>query len=303
MAGSSTSTSACGYSTPSSMPYGERLAADPVVGAGLAQVEARWSRRLEGGLAVGRGALAVHPGARRLGEGGEPGALPVRADRPVEQLPVALDGPIHEAAVDGHGGHERLLDSGPNPGSIWTERSVGKAHPEGAVQDRTPDPATLDPIETRVASTSCARCSSSGCGGRCGTPTTTCRTTGGVRRGRRAPRRLPGAGRPARGSRSPPRRTCATNYPFGMFAVPREQVVAGARLVAARPAGPPSSATPRDDIATWADADGPLDPRRRRPARRRGARRVRLRAVHRRPRRALRRRGARAARSSRSPAG
>ena len=44
---------------------------------------------------------------------------------------------------------------------------------------------------------------------------------------------------------------------------------------------------------TWADADGALDPRRRRPARRHRARGLRLRPVHRRARRALRRRAAR----------
>ena len=43
------------------------------------------------------------------------------------------------------------------------------------------------------------------------------------------------------------------NYPFGMFAVPARAGVADPRLVAAPPAGPPSSATPRDDIDTWAD--------------------------------------------------
>ena len=42
------------------------------------------------------------------------------------------------------------------------------------------------------------------------------------------------------------------NYPFGMFAVPREQDLAHARLVAAPPAGRPSSATPRGRSGHWA---------------------------------------------------
>ncbi|MEE3921630.1 hypothetical protein V2I01_35280 [Micromonospora sp. BRA006-A] len=80
------------------------------------------------------------------------------------------------------------------------------------------------------------------------------------------------------------------NYPFGMFAVPRERV---ARLHAS------SGTTGRPTVVGYTrarprhlgEAHGPLDPRRRGPPRRPGARRVRLRAVHRRARRALRRRG------------
>ena len=78
------------------------------------------------------------------------------------------------------------------------------------------------------------------------------------------------------------------NYPFGMFAVPREQVV---RIHAS------SGTTGRptvvgytgEDIGDLGQRDGPLDPGRRRAAGTPGARRLRLRAVHRRARRALRR--------------
>ena len=78
------------------------------------------------------------------------------------------------------------------------------------MQDRTPRPGDLEPIE-RAPSTSCARCSSSGCGGRCGTRTTTCRTTGaafdaaGVH-----PDDLQGPRRPGPVPVHRPRRTCAT---------------------------------------------------------------------------------------------
>ena len=47
---------------------------------------------------------------------------------------------------------------------------------------------------------------------------------GRVRRRRRAPRRLHGARRPGEVPDHDARRTCATNYPFGMFAVPQDQV-------------------------------------------------------------------------------
>ena len=87
------------------------------------------------------------------------------------------------------------------------------------------------------------------------------------------------------------------NYPFGLFAVPRERVarihassgttgkptVVGYTLERHRHLGRPGRA---------------LDPRRRRPARRHGPRRLRLRPVHRRPRRALRRRARRLHRDS-----
>ena len=85
------------------------------------------------------------------------------------------------------------------------------------------------------------------------------------------------------------------NYPFGMFAVPREQVV---RIHAS------SGTTGKPTVVGYTQKrhrhlgrpGGALDPRRRRPARRHRARRLRLRPVHRRPRRALRRRARSAAR-------
>jgi hypothetical protein len=46
----------------------------------------------------------------------------------------------------------------------------------GGMRDLTPERETLDPIETPPA-TSSPPCSSSGCGGRCGTRTTTSRST------------------------------------------------------------------------------------------------------------------------------
>jgi phenylacetate-CoA ligase len=79
------------------------------------------------------------------------------------------------------------------------------------------------------------------------------------------------------------------NYPFGMFAVPREQVV---RIHASSgTTGKPTVVGyTQKDIDTWAD----LMARSIRAAGGRpgdiGARRLRLRPVHRRPRRALRRR-------------
>ena len=116
---------------------------------------------------------------------------------------------------------------------------------------------------------------------------------------RRGLRRAPGSTRTTAASsttwpRLPvhrPRPTCAANYPFGMFAVPREQVRADARL-AGTTGQPTVVGYTEDDIDTWADGDGPVDPRRRRPAGRPRAHRLRLRAVHRRAGRALRRRAA-----------
>ncbi len=116
---------------------------------------------------------------------------------------------------------------------------------------------------------------------------------GGVRRGRGAPATTPHAGRPGRGSRSPRRPTCATTTRSACSPCPGPQVAAHPRLERHDRAARRSSATPADDIRTWVGADGPLDPRRGRPPRRQGARRVRVRAVHRRPGRALRRGGAR----------
>ena len=82
------------------------------------------------------------------------------------------------------------------------------------------------------------------------------------------------------------------HYPFGMFARPRAEARAPARLLAAPPASRPWSAT-REGHRHLGGPDGALDGLRRRAAGRRGAQRLRLRPVHRRPRRALRRRAAR----------
>ena len=92
------------------------------------------------------------------------------------------------------------------------------------------------------------------------------------------------------------------NYPFGMFAVPQEQV---RRIHASSgTTGQPTVVgyTERD-IDTWATADGPLDPRGGRAAGAQGAHRLRVRPVHRRAGRALRHRRSWAPPSSRSPAG
>ena len=80
------------------------------------------------------------------------------------------------------------------------------------------------------------------------------------------------------------------NYPFDTFAVPMEQVV---RIHASGTTGRPTVVgyTQRD-IDNWADIVARCS-RRRRHRQRQGARRLRLRPVHRRPRRALRRRAAR----------
>ncbi len=82
------------------------------------------------------------------------------------------------------------------------------------------------------------------------------------------------------------------DYPFGLFAVPREQVV---RIHASSgTTGKPTVVGyTRNDIDVWATRDGALDPRRGRPPGRHRAHRLRLRVVHRRPGRALRRREAR----------
>ena len=85
------------------------------------------------------------------------------------------------------------------------------------------------------------------------------------------------------------KKTLRDNYPFGLFAVPREQVV---RIHAS------SGTTGKADRGRLhperhrhlGRRGGALDPRRRRPRRRHGAHRLRLRPVHRRPGRALRRR-------------
>ena len=82
------------------------------------------------------------------------------------------------------------------------------------------------------------------------------------------------------------------NYPFNMFAVPREKLV---RVHAS------SGTTGKPIVVGYTQGryrylvgrDGALDPRRRRPHRHDHAQRLWLRPVHRRPRRALRRRTAR----------
>ncbi len=52
-----------------------------------------------------------------------------------------------------------------------------------------------------------------------------------LRRGRRASRRSEDRSTICANFRSPPRTICASNYPFGMFAMPREQIAAHPRLV------------------------------------------------------------------------
>ena len=82
------------------------------------------------------------------------------------------------------------------------------------------------------------------------------------------------------------------NYPFGMFAVPREQVsrVHASSGTTGKPTVVGYTARGPADVVV---ADGPVDPRSRGPSRRRPPRGLRLRPVHRRARRALRRGGAR----------
>ena len=114
----------------------------------------------------------------------------------------------------------------------------------------------------------------------------------GLGRGRRAPGRRPRARPTWRGCPFTTKADLRDNYPFGMFAVPREQVVARARVQ--RYDGPADGRRlHRRGHRHVGDGDGALHPRGRRPAGRPAAQRLRLRAVHRRPRRALRRREAR----------
>ena len=140
-----------------------------------------------------------------------------------------------------------------------------------------------------------------GCGRRCTAPTRTCRTTVG-RSTRRACTPTTAATSPTWPSSPPPSKAdLRENYPFGMFAVPQEQV---RRIHASSgTTGQPTVVgyTARD-IDNWAGlmarslraAGGPAGPQ--------GAQRLRLRPVHRRAGRALRHRAARAPRPSRSPA-
>ena len=113
-----------------------------------------------------------------------------------------------------------------------------------------------------------------------------------LRRGRRDARR-PDLARPTSpGSRSPTKADLRANYPFGMFAVPREQV-SRVHASSGTTGKPTVVGYTREDLDTWSElmarsiraAGG-------RPGRRR-ARRLRLRAVHRRARCPLRRRAAR----------
>ena len=91
------------------------------------------------------------------------------------------------------------------------------------MRDLSPRPATSSRSRPRP-STSCAPCSPSGCGGRCATPTTTSPTTGRRSTRRGSPRRHRDAGRPGEAAVHG-QGHLRDNYPFGMFAVPREQVV------------------------------------------------------------------------------
>ena len=155
---------------------------------------------------------------------------------------------------------------------------------------KTPQPGELEPIETREPRRARGAAARSGCDGR------SQHAYDNVPHYRQRVRRARGV-HPERSARRSPisRRFPFTvktdlrdNYPFGMFAVPREQVVAHPRVV-----GHDRQAHGRRLHAQrhrhLGDRDGALDPRGGRPRRRHRARRVRLRAVHRRPRRALRR--------------
>ena len=107
---------------------------------------------------------------------------------------------------------------------------------------RQPRRASLSPSRPPRL-TSCGRCSLSGCAGRCGTPTTTCRTTG---RCSTSPRSTPTTARTcptSRSSRSPPRRRCATTTRSACSRCPASRW-RGCTPRRAPPAAPPSSATP-----------------------------------------------------------
>ena len=174
------------------------------------------------------------------------------------------------------------------------ERSHDPRRRSGGPHRARPDSPARRPgaDRDRVRSTSCARCSSSGCSGRCGTPTTTCRTTG-----RRSTR--PACTRTTSTTLGDLARFPFTtkadlreNYPFGMFAVPARATSRASTPRPAPPASRPSSATP----ATTSTCGPTVVARSIRAAGGRArddrAQRVRLRPVHRRARRALRRRGA-----------
>ena len=141
-------------------------------------------------------------------------------------------------------------------------------------------------------STSCGRCRPSGCGRRSSTPTRTSRTT--ARPG------TPPACTPTTSASSPTWRSCRSrrkadlraNYPFGMFAVPREQVVR-VHASSGTTGQPTVVGYTAEDVDMWATVMArSIRAAGGRPGRR-AAQRLRLRPVHRRPRRPLRRREAR----------
>ncbi len=121
------------------------------------------------------------------------------------------------------------------------------------MQDLTPDPSTLDPIETASRDELARPAARAPAVDPAARLRRTCRTTGR--------RSTPPASTPTTAAsladlaRFPftTKQDLRDNYPFGMFAVPREQVVARRTPRRARPASPPSSATPTNDIDTWAD--------------------------------------------------
>ena len=168
--------------------------------------------------------------------------------------------------------------------------------------DLPPHKDALEPIETRLPRRDRRRCRRSASPGRCAMPTTTCRIT--------APRSTrpgvhPDDFREPGGPREVPvhhQADLRANYPFGMFAVPREQI---ARIHAS------SGTTGKPTVVGYTRArsrhlgaaDGALASRRRRAARHAAAQRLWLRAVHRRARRCMTARNDWAAPSSRSPAG
>ena len=107
-----------------------------------------------------------------------------------------------------------------------------------------------------------------------------------------ASRRSAHARRSRPASRSPPRRICAHNYPFGMFAVPRERLVRACMRRRGTTGKPTVVGYTERDIDTWADLMARSIRAVGRQARRHRPRRLWLRPVHRRARRALRRRAA-----------
>ncbi len=107
----------------------------------------------------------------------------------------------------------------------------------------------------------------------------------------RAAGRHPQPGRLSPRCRSPSRPICATSI-RSACSPGRTTSWRGCTPRRAPPASPRWSATPLEDIDNWADLMARSLYSRRRAPRRRGAQRLRLRPVHRRPGRALRRRAA-----------